>query len=98
LPIAIAICPGRSCCDAERDGLQCCGIDSNDGQIGRRIVADDVRRGAPPIRQRHIDPGRIVDYVAVGENQSIRRKYETGAASATLARAFVCARPRTTAD
>ena len=67
------------------NGLQSGNIDSNDGKIGGRIIADGVSRSAPSVRQRHFDPRRVVHDVAIGENQSIGREDEAGAASTALA-------------
>ncbi|MGD1215946.1 MAG: hypothetical protein ABR861_13270 [Terriglobales bacterium] len=58
---------------------------SNDGKIGRRIIANRPSRSAPSVRQRHFDPCRVVHDVAIGEDQSIGREDEAGAASTALA-------------
>ena len=71
---------------SQGNGLQSGSIDANDGKIGRRIIADGVSGSAPSVRQRHLDPGRVVHDVAIGENQSIGREDEAGAAATALAR------------
>ncbi len=69
---------------SQRDGLQSSGIDSNNGEIGGRIIANRVSRCAPSIRETDFDSGGIVHHVAVRENQAIGRKDEAGATAASF--------------
>jgi hypothetical protein len=71
---------------SQRNSLQTGGVNANHRKIGRRIVADGVGGSAPPVGQRHFDPGGVMHDVAIGENQAIGRKYEAGATSASLPR------------
>ena len=73
---------------SEGNGLQSgsVSINSNDREIGRWIVSDGVSWSAPAVGQRYLDPGGVVHHVAVGENQSIGREDEAGAAASAFAR------------
>jgi hypothetical protein len=57
-------------------------IDENDGQIGFWIVAHEVGRKHPAIRQRDFHPGRAMNHVAIGENEAIRRNDKARPAAA----------------
>src|ERR1700686_288270 len=70
---------------SEGNGLQTGSINSNHGKIGRRIITDGVSRSAAAVRECYLDSRRVVHDVAVGENQSVGREYEAGAASTALA-------------
>src|SRR5580704_653191 len=60
--------------------------DTNHGQIGRGIVADNVGREALPVGERDINSRRAVYHMAVGQYEAIRREYKSRTAALTLTR------------
>lgn len=66
--------------------LQVGGIDPDDGEIGGGIVAHCVGGHAAAVGERDLDAGGVVDDVAVGEDEAVGSKDETGAASTAFAR------------
>jgi hypothetical protein len=65
-------------------------INPDDGQIRLRIRANDSRLRVPAISQRHFNPVRAVNHVAVGESEAVRRDDETRPATASLAPRAPC--------
>src|SRR5204863_7937376 len=61
------------------------GADSNDCQIGVRIVSDDIGSETLVLMGDHADLARAVHDVAVGEQQSVRREEEAGTAAPAFA-------------
>ena len=46
---------------------------SDNGEVGVRILADELGRQLPPVGERHVNRFCLVNDVAVGENQAVRR-------------------------
>src|SRR5439155_7028994 len=56
-----------------------------DGEVGLGIVANHIASKRTAIGQHDSDPIRVIDNVAVGEDQAVRRKNEPRSTSAILA-------------
>ncbi len=62
---------------AQRDRNEIRRCDSHYGQIGIRIIPNLVRQIPLPIRQSDCNLAGAMNYVAVGQNESVRRKYKS---------------------
>ena len=61
-------------------------IDSDHSEVSVRIVADELRRTIAAIRDVHHDPGGMMDDMAVGQNEAVRRDHKSGSASGNIPR------------
>src|SRR5436309_12965596 len=71
--------------------LQLWRIDANDGEIGIRVIACQLGWVVTAVRQINGDSGRVVNDVAVRQNESIGRDHKSGAVSAEFPRSRSCA-------
>ena len=60
-------------------------IDSNHSEIRIGIIAGQLRRILAPVRQAHRNLIRVVNDVAVGQNEAVRGDDETGATAPDFA-------------
>jgi len=67
---------------AERRVGQIRCVDAQHGQVGMRIVADQRRGKLAAVEERDPNPLRLVNHVAVGENEAVGRKNEAAAVAA----------------
>ena len=82
LPMAMTIWPGLQPVGvAELGGGQPADRRLDDGQVGRRVVADQPRRQRAAIGERHFQALHVVDDVAVGEDVAVRRDDDARAAA-----------------
>jgi hypothetical protein len=65
----------------EQDGR----IDPNYREIRFGIITDELCRIIAAVRKINDNSDRIVDNMTVSQNEAVRRNYESGAASASLA-------------
>jgi hypothetical protein len=63
------------------------------GQVGLRVVTDQIRPVAPAVVESGLDLGGPMHDMAVGEDEPVRREDEAGPAPARLARAMPIGRP-----
>jgi hypothetical protein len=61
-------------------------IDPDHSKISVGIVADELRRTVAAIREVHPDPGGMMDDMAVGQNEAVRRNHKSGSASGNIPR------------
>ena len=72
--------PARSGCESPKVHRGEAGrADSQHRQVGVGIVADQVGPPRAAVGQRHVDLGRALDDMAVGEDQAVGGKHEPGA-------------------
>ena len=65
--------------------LQLWRIDSNNGKIRIRVIACQSGGIVASVRQVNSDSARVMNNVAVRQNESIRRDHESGAVPANFA-------------
>ncbi len=71
---------------AERRRNEVARGDADDGEVGVGIVADDGTRKRAAVEQRDVERARVVDDVAVRDEEAVGREHEPRAAAAPAAR------------
>ncbi len=60
-------------------------IEADDGKVGGGVIADEVRGAVAAVGERDFDSRGFVNYVAVGEDEAVGGKDESGAAALPFA-------------
>ena len=61
------------------------GIDTQDGEVGARILADEIRAKRATVGEHHLQPRRTVDDVVICQDETVRCKDDAGAGALVAA-------------